>query len=169
MSKKTKQAECIECGEVITISLFASAKKARCDECKKDRKKNKKSDQQNHLIQKADDDISTIDENTGLTRGARIDGRPNKALENLSCPYHPDKKMKLIGVIKDDMWGDIVTLQCREEGCWLVVEISEQSRRTGPLRTKSHGIGVEPDLPAEEVKKLLAEGKLSKWWEGNKY
>lgn len=129
---KLKDARCVECGKEIQIHIYASAKKCRCDDCKQREKR-------------ATQSTPTSSSGEFFQRNSepRIDGRPNKALEKLCCPYHHDIPMKVIGVIKSENRGDIVTLQCRQPGCWLVVSISEQSQ--GPLRTKSHGIGFEPD------------------------
>lgn len=152
--KKLKDARCIECGKEIQIHIYASAKKCRCDDCKRKGKK--------RATQSAPAPTSSTDEFFQSKSGPRIDGRPNRALEKLCCPYHPDVPMKVIGVIRSENWGDIVTLQCRRPGCWLVVNISEQTK--GPLRTKAHGDGFEPDMDPEEIKRLLAEGKLSEAW-----
>ena len=152
--RKLKDARCIECGKEIQIHIYASAKKCRCDDCKRKRAK--------RVTQPAPTPKPNSSEFFQRKPGPRIDGRPNRALEKLCCPYHPDIPMKIIGVIKSEIWGDIVTLQCRQPGCWLVVNISEQSK--GPLRTKSHGDGYEPDMDPEEIKRLLAEGKLSEAW-----
>ena len=150
--RKLKDARCIECGKEIQIHIYASAKKCRCDDCKRGR------------TRRTTQPASTPKPNQFFKGGPgpRIDGRPNRALEKLCCPYHPDTPMKVIGVIRSENWGDLVTLQCRQPGCWLVVNISEQTK--GPLRTKSHGDGFEPDMDPEEIKRLLAEGKLSETW-----
>ena len=152
--RKLKDAKCIDCGKEIQIHIYASAKKCRCDDCKRNRGKVKRATQSAPT--------SGPDKFFQNNSGPRIDGRPNRALEKLCCPYHHDVPMKVIGVIRSENWGDIVTLQCRRPGCWLVVSISEQTK--GPLRTKSHGDGFEPDMDPEEIKRLLAEGKLSEAW-----
>lgn len=149
---KLKDAKCVECGKDIQIHIYASAKKCKCDDCKRGIAK--------HVAQLS----QTLNPGEFFQgdSGPRIDGRPNRALEKLCCPYHHDIPMKVIGVIRSEGWGDLVTLQCRRPGCWVVVNISEQTK--GPLRTKSHGDGFEPDMDPEEIKRLLAEGKLSEAW-----
>ena len=153
---KLKDAKFVECGKEIQIHIYASAKKCKCDDCKQGKVR--------QVTQPAPVPKSSPDGFFQRDPGPRIDGRPNKALERLCCPYHHDIPMKVIGVIRSENWGDIVTLQCRRPGCWLVVNISEQSKHIGPLRTKSHGDGFEPDMDPGEIKRLLAEGKLSEAW-----
>lgn len=151
---RLKDAKCVECGKEIKINIYASAKKCKCDDCKRGRAK--------RATRPTPPSKSSLGEFFKGDPGPRIDGRPNRALEKLCCPYHPDIPMKIIGVVRSENWGDLVTLQCRQPGCWLVVNISEQTK--GPLRTKSHGDGFEPDMDPEEIKRLLAEGKLSEAW-----
>lgn len=123
-AKKTKQVACIECGKQTEVGLFTSAAKAKCEGCKvaKD---------------------AQVDE-TGFRPlvGPRIDGQPNMALRSLCCPYHTKKPMSIIGVVKSD-WGDVVTFQCREDGCWLLVKISEQQK--GAVKTTASGLSYTPD------------------------
>lgn len=148
--EKYKQAECIECGKDISIHIYASKKKCKCDDCKEQPQEDSGNDGPVQYFESQ--------------QGPRIDGRPNKALERLCCPYHHDIPMKVIGVVKNPMWGDLVTMQCQRPGCWLVVNISEQSKQIGPMRTKSHGDGYEPDMTAEDIKEGLANGTLTEEW-----
>lgn len=130
MAKKLKIVECISCGKEVEVSVFASSAKTKCDDCKGGNKVTT---------------TMTRNENgfDGRKHGPRIDGPlDNDSLNRLCCPHHPDKPMTIIGVIKSD-WGDQITYQCREKGCYTVVQISEQS--TMPLRTRIHGIGFEID------------------------
>jgi len=123
-TKKTKQAICTGCGKQTEVSLFMSALKAKCDDCKTGKQPQQGSNGFRPLT------------------GPRIDGHPNAALRNLCCPYHTQKPMSIIGVVKSD-WGDVVTLQCREEGCWLMVKISEQQRSA--VKTTASGLSYTPD------------------------
>lgn len=147
---KTKDATCIQCGTPIKIHIYASPKVAKCDVCKNNVTKT--------IMHNQDDDMNVYGERT---TGPRIDGAPNPALQNLACPYHPDKRMDIIGVIKNDHWGDIVSFQCRAKGCWTVVQISEQARKSGPWRTTVDGTSFEPD----DVLEHLKEGKMDEWCE----
>lgn len=132
---KTKDAICNVCGESMQINVLASLKTAKCEPCKANKKQAVK-------VVEHNGNPSVYGENQN---GPRIDGRPNKAFENLGCPHHPQNKMLIIGVVKNELWGDLITLQCRQKGCWTVVNISEQSKRSGPLRTRVHGDGYEVD------------------------
>lgn len=135
MSKKTKIVKCVGCGKDIEVSKFMSALKARCQDCKNGSRRGSSSN---------------------TSKAPRIDGPPNKALSRLCCPYHPDHRMTVIGVIKSSKWGDIVSLQCRVDGCWTLVQISEQHRHMGPLRSKVHGIGFESE---EDVSRFVEHMK----------
>lgn len=156
MAKVTKQkdATCIDCGKTIQINVLASLKTARCEDCKGGNKV-----EVSRGTQEGGDDVRTA-YGEAMT-GPRIDGRPNKALAKLGCPYHPHKVMDVIGVIKNDHWGDIVSLQCREKGCYALVQISEQSRMSGPFRTTVDGTSFEPDDLVETVR----TGNLEEWAE----
>ena len=158
MADRTKDAVCTICGKSIKIHIFASAKTAKCDDCKKGKGKGKP-------VEKKGQWSSGFDENRKY--GPRIDGEPNPALARLCCPIHSDKPMKVIGVIKGELWGDIITYQCRVPKCWLVVQISEQSRHAGPLRTRIHGDGLEGDMEAltDEILECIKKGELAEWWQ----
>lgn len=123
-AKKTKQVPCTGCGKQTEVSLFMSALKVKCPDCKTTKQA------------QGEDGFRPL-------VGPRIDGHPtNKALRSLCCPYHTEKPMSIIGVSKSD-WGDVVTFQCREDGCWLMVKISEQ--QTGPIKTTASGLSYTPD------------------------
>ena len=145
---KTKQAQCVECGKDIKIHIYASPKTCKCEDCKLGGMSNSEQEDYNNINMS----------------GPRIDRQPNKALQTLGCPHHPDHPMKLVGVIHSPMWGDIISMQCRQPGCWLVVNISEQSKNAGPLRTRGHGDGYEVDLTADEIKDKLASGEIHQDW-----
>jgi len=146
---KTKHAECALCGADTEVSLYASLTNARCEECK-------------------EESVPTITSNShqweGKRTGPRIDGRPNQALSSLSCPHHSTQKMDVIGVIKSEMWGDTISMQCRIKGCWTIVQISEQGKQMGqPMRTKIHGDGFEVD----DLARHLEQGTLNQFKEEN--
>lgn len=142
LSKETKTVKCVGCGKDIEVSKFMSALKARCQDCKNSGRRSNSSNSSNNI-----------------SRGPRIDGPPSKALSRLCCPYHPDNRMTVIGVIKSK-WGDIVSLQCRVDGCWTLVQISEQQRHMGPLRSKVHGIGFESDDDVSRFVEHMKNGSV---------
>lgn len=136
MTTATKICPCIVCGAEVEVTKFASASKVKCELCKNGGSNTEATEKPIPDVQQSFG---------GLTHrtGPRIDGQPSKALRNLCCPHHPDKPMTVIGVNKSELWGDQVTLQCREKECYTVVVILE--RQQFPLRTKVHGDGYEPD------------------------
>lgn len=153
MTNRTKEVNCIDCQEVITVSVFASPKSARCEKCKNT--KYGKSD----VVEKAEEPAkSQVDAYGEKISGPRIDGSPNRALARLSCPFHPHVQMTIIGVIKSD-WGDIVDLQCREPRCWTKVSISEQSKNGHAIQTTGCGTDFEP----AEVINHLENGTIRDW------
>jgi hypothetical protein len=160
---KMKDAVCIDCGVAIEINVLASLKTARCAVCKTGGKfADVRYDDEPAAVADPVDEPEPAGRVTvygeSMT-GPRIDGAPNKALARLACPYHPHKTMNVIGVIRNDHWGDIVSMQCREKGCWTVIQISEQSRISGPWRTTVDGTTFEPEDLLESVR----GGSLSDW------
>lgn len=154
MGKVTKQkdAVCVGCGKVIQINVLASLKTAKCDECKGGKRQD--------VPRETDGEEAEHTTAYGESLvGPRIDGKPNRALARLCCPYHPHRQMDIIGVIKNDHWGDIVSMQCRERGCWTVVQISEQARNVGPWRTTVDGTSFEPD----DLLGYLNNGRMNEW------
>lgn len=157
MSKRTKPAKCVVCGKDIEITVFGSLKTCKCDECKGGNIKAATP------TTEAKEDTTERHETVYGEKmtGPRIDGKPNKALRNLCCPYHPQHPMDIVGVIKNDHWGDIVSFQCRQKGCYAVVQISEQSKMSGPLRTTACGTSFEQD----DLVETLREGKMDDFCE----
>lgn len=177
--ERYKNATCIECGKPIQIHIYASASKARCDECKSGRHGKVSGSVQTsqgdlkplstHETQgkphgRAERHIGTDLVTEDDLHGPRIDHKPNLALQNLCCPFHHDMPMKIIGVINSPIWGDLVDLQCRHPGCWTRVTISQQNTKMGPVRTTGSGDGFEPDQSPEEILERLRTGEITNEW-----
>jgi hypothetical protein len=149
MADKTKDGVCVVCTKPIKVHKFVSLKTCKCDDCKTNK------------TRKAEP-VNTSDQETAYgesTAGPRIDGKPNKALMKLCCPYHPADPMDIVGVIKNDKWGDIVSFQCRERGCHAVIQITEQAKMSSPWRTTADGTSFEPD----DLIETLRQGKMEEW------
>lgn len=176
MTKKTKQVNCIACDTLITVSVFASPKSAKCDGCKTG--KSVQNVPRETVPQQEIQDVpretkqpqvttepQNIDAYGESTRGPRIDGAPSKALARLACPFHPSEQMTIIGVTKSSQWGDIIDLQCRKPGCWTKVSISEQSKKHGyAIQTTGCGTDFEP----ADVIDALENGKIRQWHNDHK-
>ncbi|AZS49239.1 hypothetical protein BpsS140_00046 [Bacillus phage vB_BpsS-140] len=133
------------------IGKYASHKKTKCEKCKG------RAEKTLPLGQSVSINIKAPEE-------PRIDGEPNRSLHKLCCPYHQEP-MKIIGVIKNHKWGDLITLQCQYDNCWLVVTISEQSKMHGPLLSSPDGTGFQLANSVDDIKRKLADGKLSSRWQ----
>jgi hypothetical protein len=160
MSDKTKVCKCVDCGTNVEVSKFMSATKVKCSECKEGRKTISEPQKEENgptttpepqktreIPRKAKEDIPIAPVGVG-----RVDGKPNKALMNLCCPFHTYQKMEIIGVIKSEKWGDIVDFQCRVRGCWCKVTISQQNQHIGPVKTTGDGLEYEADEVLEQLK-----------------
>lgn len=162
---KEKQVSCIDCGKEITVSVFASPKKARCQECKG-------GGARPETIEEAPVPAPTtppertpapeaIEQETTAEKPARLDKQPNKALQNLNCPYCKTP-MTLISVIHSSMWGDMITMQCRNKGCYIKVEINERDRIEAPIKATPCGTGYDVAMTPEALLEALAAGDISK-------
>lgn len=147
---KEKQVKCIDCGTEITVSLFASPKKSRCNECKG-----------NSTREKTTPAPDAAEQGTTTEQPARLDRQPNKALHNLNCPYCKTP-MTLISVMHSPMWGDMITMQCRNRGCYIKVEINERDKIEAPIMATPCGTGYDIAMPPEELLEALAAGDISK-------
>lgn len=147
---KEKQVNCIDCGKEITVSLFASPKKSRCPECK------------NNTQRKTSPAPATTTEyGTTTEQPARMDRQPNKALHQLNCPYCKTP-MTLISVMNSPMWGDMITMQCRNRGCYIKVEINERDKIEAPITATPCGTGYDIAMSSEELLKALESGDISR-------
>ena len=146
---KEKQVKCIDCGKEITVSLFASPKKSRCSECKGDNTRTPAP-------------AAAAAEHTPNTeKPARVDRQPNKALQNLNCPYCKTP-MTLISVLHSPIWGDMITMQCRNRGCYIKVEINERDKIEAPIMATPCGTGYDVAMTPAELLEALAAGDISK-------
>lgn len=145
---KEKQAKCIDCGKEITVSLFASPKKTRCSECK-------------GSSTPAPATPAAAEHIPNTEKPARLDRQPNKALHNLNCPYCKTS-MTLISVIHSPMWGDMITMQCRNRGCYIKVEINERDKIEAPIMATPCGTGYDVAMTPEALLEALAAGDISK-------
>lgn len=147
---KTKECACIICGNMVTVSLYASPAKVKCPECAgKATGGTKKATEAPVPIdrgsepQKATEIPTEAPEMRIHHNHGRIDGKPNKALVKLACPYHTDDPMEVVGVIKDAKWGDKVVMQC--DLCGVVVEMMDRNPNRAPIRMTDDGIDFEED------------------------
>lgn len=147
---KEKQVNCIDCGKEITVSLFASPKKSKCPECK--------GNTQGKTLTAP---VVAIEQGTTTEQPARLDRQPNKALHSLNCPYCKTP-MTLISVLHSPMWGDMITMQCRNRGCYIKVEINERDKIEAPITATPCGTGYDIAMPPEELLEALAAGDISK-------
>lgn len=156
---KEKQVSCIDCGKEITVSIFASPKKARCQECKAGGTQPESIEE--HVQQEEAPAPEVIENEAEIEKPARLDRQPNKALQNLNCPYCKTP-MTLISVIHSSMWGDMITMQCRNKGCYIKVEINERDRIEAPIKATPCGTGYDVAMTPEALLESLAAGDISK-------
>lgn len=162
---KEKQVSCIDCGKEITVSIFASPKKARCQECKGGGTRSETPAPAPAAIEQeapaAPAPEAAEQEAATTEKPARLDKQPNKALQNLNCPYCKTP-MTLISVIHSSMWGDMITMQCRNKGCYIKVEINERDRIEAPIKATPCGTGYDVAMTPEELLDSLAAGDISR-------
>lgn len=152
MSAKTKVCPCVDCGENVEVSKFMSALKVKCEKCKTGEKPVEVVAEKESNTPPPVKAAEVKKEESAPIGSGRIDGKPNRALMNLCCPFHPHERMHIVGVIKSERWGDIVDFQCRVRGCWCKVSVSQQNQRIGPVKTSGDGLGWEPDVTIEQIK-----------------
>ena len=148
-SGKTKECQCIKCGNIVTVSKFMSASKVLCPDCKGGDSSSIKYTRDNAPKLKVNP--SKIDR----SKLAPIEEYEvndaviaNKRLAKVKCPACGHEHMTPLSIVDWSLFGLIIQYQCPE--CLLTMTISEQTRR----RLTKHSISKRFDYTGEQIEEL---------------
>lgn len=152
-SGTTKECECINCGKMVVVSKFMSAKKVLCDACKGVAVPETSYDAP-HLKP----DMSKLDRSklASMEEYEMNDGIiENRRLREVPCPSCGHNYMKPLMIVDWSPFGLVIDYQCQD--CYTKVTVSEQCKH----RMKVYNPGKQFDYTGMEVKELGLKWKDS--------
>lgn len=145
---KTKECQCVKCGNMVTVSKFMSASKVLCQDCKGN-STNIKYTRDN--APRLNVDASKIDRSKLLpiieyeVNDVVI---ANRRLAKVKCPACGHEHMTPLSIADWSQFGLIIQYQCPE--CLLVMTISEQTKR----KLNRHTPAERFDYTGRQIKEL---------------
>lgn len=141
----TKECKCIKCGNMVTVTKFASPSKVLCPQCKGEIPKT------GELAQRLKPNMSKLDKDkiVPIEEYEINDGIiENKRLREVPCPACGKHFMKPIMIIDWSQFGMVIKYQCQD--CLTTAIVSEQARR----RIQIHSPAVQFDYTGREIEEL---------------
>ena len=142
-SGSTKVSKCIRCGKEVIVSKFASHQNTICDDCRGT----------DNIETDIRIDLSKVDYDVSSPNNIYITPSiiPNKKLRDVTCPAC-GTGMNIIKINDcSPQWGMIITYQCKDDDCMLIMNVSEQSR----TRMKPSPISKVFNYRGEEIRGII--------------